>query len=72
MSDRFDLEQEIVKFSGIVDDLRELVDSDRLSEDNVLALVEYYNIRFEILWSTFEAYVRTLKTSGFGGNYEDT
>lgn len=64
---RFDLEQEIVKFSGILDDLRELVDSDRLSEDNVLALVEYYNIRFEILWSTFESMIRNSKTSGFGG-----
>lgn len=64
---RFDLEQEIVKFSGILDDLRELVDSDRLSEDNVLALVEYYNIRFEVLWSTFESMIRNSKTSGFGG-----
>lgn len=67
MSDRFDLEQEIVKFSGILDDLRELVDSDRLSEDNVLALVEYYNIRFEVLWSTFESMIRNSKTSGYGG-----
>lgn len=64
---RFDLEQEIVKFSGILDDLRELVDSDRLSEDNVLALFEYYHIRFEILWSTFESVIRNSKTSGFGG-----
>lgn len=67
--DRFDLEQEIIKFSGILDDLRELVDSDRFSEDNVLALIEYYNIRFEILWSTFEAMVRNSKTSGYGGDF---
>lgn len=71
--DRFDLEQEIVKFSGILDDLRELVDNDRLSEDNVLALTEYYNIRFEVLWSSFESFIASLHakkkpTTGWGPN----
>lgn len=67
MSNRFDLEQEITKFSMILDDLHELVNNDRLTENNVLALTEYYHIRYEMLWATFEQFVKNMKTSGYGG-----
>lgn len=52
MTDRFDLEQGIVRAWGIVDDLKEAKDMEQ-----VRAIAEYYSIRFDHLWETFEAVV---------------
>lgn len=54
MSTRMDLEQELIKFSCIMDDVAELnLDSKQLED-----ILNYYNHRYERLWSTFEKYIR--------------
>lgn len=54
MSTRMDLEQEIIKFSSIMDDVAEL----NLDSKQLESILNYYNHRYERLWSTFEQYIR--------------
>jgi hypothetical protein len=49
MTDQFDLEQGIIRAWGIIDDLKECN-----TMEEVKVVQEYYNIRFENLWATFE------------------
>ena len=56
MSDRFDLEQNIIKCWGIIDDLKEA-----RSMDEVVAIQNYYEVRFEVLWRTFEELLANYK-----------
>lgn len=65
MSDRFDLEQNILDCWKITDDIdllyKNVMESD-LDKDNVsnvlLGLQAIYSMRFEQLWETFETVVR--------------
>lgn len=55
-TDRFDLEQDIIRAWGITDDLKEVN-----SLEEVEAIRKYYEIRFDKLWNTFEAVVAHYK-----------
>lgn len=52
MIDRFDLEQDIIKAWGILDDLKVAK-----SMEEVEAIRNYYDIKFDRLWDTFESVV---------------
>lgn len=52
MIDRFDLEQDIIKAWGILDDLKFAK-----SMEEVEAIRNYYDIKFDRLWDTFESIV---------------
>ena len=54
MSNRFDLEQEILRFSQILDDIAEL----HLDSKELEGILSYYNHRYERLWNMFEAQIR--------------
>ena len=64
MKDRFDMEQEVMKCWNVVDDLKVLhegvLDRD-LTRDQIsnilLGLGEIYQLRFEVLFDTFETMV---------------
>jgi hypothetical protein len=56
MSDRFDLEQQIMDCWKITDDIRAVLDystPDNLNA-NLLALAQFTDVRFEKLWAIFE------------------
>ncbi len=68
MSNRFDLEQDIMKAWNIVDDIKlvnEMIMDGRLrlTEDKIsnilLGLEEMYSLRFEKLFSTFEQCIKS-------------
>lgn len=61
--DRFDLEQEILKFSNITDDIEILIQnsSDEKLKAAVSGLVYLYNLRFESLWGIFEELIQEKK-----------
>jgi hypothetical protein len=50
MKDRFDLEQEILECWKILNDLKENMEINNL--------IDYYEQKFQILWSTFEELVK--------------
>ncbi len=52
MIDRFDLEQDIIKAWGILDDLKVAK-----SMEEVEVIRNYYDIKFDRLWDTFESVV---------------
>lgn len=54
MTNRFDLEQEILKFSQVLDDIAEL----NLDSKELEGILAYYNHRYERLWSTFEQMIK--------------
>ena len=53
MSDRFDLEQQILECWRVTDDIN-LFASQSPSEEKWQALRTYYDAKFEQLWATFE------------------
>jgi hypothetical protein len=53
MSDRFDLEQQILDCWRVTDDIK-LFAKQAPSEEKWQALKTYYDARFEQLWATFE------------------
>lgn len=64
MTDRFDLEQEIMHCWNVCDDIQLLLDSwDKLSEDAklnfLIGLKQMYQLKFERQWDTFEKCVST-------------
>lgn len=66
MSNRFDLEQQILKAWNITDDIQllyEKVMDDEMSKDDIanalLGILNVSNLRFEKCWSTFEEVVRS-------------
>lgn len=61
MTTRFDLEQEILKFSQILEDLKSLKLSDAATlndQRKINVIVEYYAQKFDELWETFEQSIR--------------
>jgi hypothetical protein len=63
MSDRFDLEQNIMQCWNVCDDIQLMLDSwDSLDEDDkqnyLIGLKQMYQMKFERCWSTFEHCVR--------------
>jgi hypothetical protein len=66
MTDRFDLEQNIMQCWNVTDDVQLMLDSwDSLSEDAkqnyLIGLKQMYQLKFERLWGTFEKCVSIRK-----------
>ena len=64
MSDRFDLEQNIMQCWNVCDDIQLMLDRwDDLDEDQkqnfLIGLKQMYQMKFERLWDNFESCVRT-------------
>lgn len=57
MTDRFDLEQKILKMFDVVADIR-LV-NDFVGDDRFEALAKVWELKIEDMWQTFEDYVKT-------------
>lgn len=57
MTDRFDLEQKILKMFDVVTDIR-LV-NDFVGDDRFEALAKVWELKIEDMWQTFEEYVKT-------------
>lgn len=53
MTDRFDLEQQILECWRVTDDIK-LFSEQNPSEEKWQALKTYYDAKFEQLWATFE------------------
>ena len=53
MSDRFDLEQQILEFSRVTDDIKLFAEQNSTPAE-FEALSTYYQKKFEQLWNTFE------------------
>jgi hypothetical protein len=58
MTDRFDLEQDIMKCWNVIEDLQNLYDCEDLTEDQqqnyLLGLITIYEVKFNKLWNSFE------------------
>lgn len=58
MTDRFDLEQDIMKCWNVVEDLQNLYDCEQLTKDQqqnyLLGLITIYEVKFNKLWKSFE------------------
>jgi len=59
MTDRFDLEQDIMKCWNVIEDVKNLYDvSDDLTQDQLqnylLGLTTIYEVKFNKLWESFE------------------
>jgi hypothetical protein len=66
MTDRFDLEQNIMQCWNVCDDIQLLLDSwDKLDEDQkqnyLIGLKQMYQMKFERCWDSFEQCVSTRK-----------
>jgi hypothetical protein len=64
MSDRFDLEQNIMQCWNVCEDIQLMLDSwDKLNEDErlnyLIGLKQMYQMKFDRCWSTFETCVRS-------------
>ena len=55
MPNRFDLETEIIKFSGITEDLRRA--NTKLNDAELDIIIKYYDNQYEYLWSMFETLI---------------
>jgi hypothetical protein len=65
MSDRFDLEQQIMSCWNVVEDIKmvqEMTDLRKVSEDELanalLGLQTLYQMKFEVLFNTFEKMIQ--------------
>jgi len=63
MSDRFDLEQNIMQCWNVCDDIQLMLDMyDKLDEDAkqnyLIGLKQMYQMKFERLWDNFEGCIR--------------
>jgi len=54
---RFDLEQEILECWKVTNDINMLVDKDA-SAENFKVLANYYELKFDRLWDTFEILIQ--------------
>lgn len=66
MSDRFDLEQNIMQCWNVTDDIQLYLDMyDNMDEDQrmnyLIGLKQMYQMKFERLWNNFEGCVRAQK-----------
>jgi hypothetical protein len=57
---RFDLEQEILECWKVTTDIQMYLDQDAATED-FKVLIDYYERKFDCLWSTFESMVHERK-----------
>ena len=55
MTDRFDLEQQIIKMFDILEDLR--LANDYIGDPRIKAIIILWEVKIENLWNTFEEYV---------------
>jgi len=56
--DRFDFEQELIKFANIIDDLKSVNRGiNGINNRQIDHLIDYYNDRFDTLWNLFEEMV---------------
>jgi hypothetical protein len=60
VSDRFDLEQEILECWRVVEDIKMCV-TQNSGTDDLLVLSSYYEMKFNKLWTTFENLVNAKK-----------
>ena len=60
MSDRFELEQEILECWKITNDLQMYIDQGAKIEDTKV-LIDYYERKFDKLWNTFEHLIKQRK-----------
>ena len=60
MSDRFELEQEILECWKITNDLQMYIDQGASIEDTKV-LIDYYERKFDKLWNTFETLIHERK-----------
>lgn len=59
MTDRFDLEDQILKMGQIMDDLKEFSKSKEFNDlGKIQVVIGYYTERFNLLWETFESYIK--------------
>jgi len=58
--DRFDLEQEILQCWNITDDIKNYAAESATSEE-FSALAQYYERKFDRLWTTFESMIHERK-----------
>jgi hypothetical protein len=62
MTDRFDLEQEIMKCWSITEDIQNFLAEDELTTDQqqnyLLGLATIYEVKFNKLWTAFENCVK--------------
>ena len=63
MTDRFDLEQNIMKCWNVIEDLQNLYSTEGLSEDEqqnyLLGLITIYEVKFQKLWDSFEDCIKS-------------
>jgi len=60
MSNRFELEQEIMECWKITNDLQMYIDQGAKIEDTKV-LIDYYERKFDKLWNTFEHLIKQRK-----------
>ena len=67
MATRFDLEEQILSFSRIIEDIDEL----NLDNLSLQKITNYYKHRFDVLWDTFDEFIRTdhLASKNIPGEY---
>ena len=58
--DRFDMEQKIINFGNILDDLK-LV-NDYIGDDRIDALIKLYQLKYDDLWDCFEKVIENETT----------
>jgi hypothetical protein len=63
MTDRFDLEQEIMRCWNVTEDIQNLLASEDLTTDQqqnyLLGLATIYEVKFQKLWDVFEKCVKS-------------
>jgi len=58
--DRFDFEQELIRFANIIDDLKQVNRGvNGINNRQIDHMINYYNDRFDIVWNLFEEMVHT-------------
>ena len=60
MSDRFELEQELLECWKITNDLQMYIDQGASIEDTKV-LIDYYERKFQKVWDTFETLIKERK-----------
>ena len=60
MSDRFELEQELLECWKITNDLQMYIDQGASIEDTKV-LIDYYDRKFQKVWDTFETLIKERK-----------
>ena len=57
MSDRFDLEQKVLKMFDVVEDIR--IVNEFVGDERFEALAKIWELKIEDMWQTFEQFVKT-------------